>query len=42
MGPLGYSPLPINLVQASFDQIVKLRDADSGVVIAQASTSASP
>lgn len=35
MGPIGYSPLPINLVQASFDQIKKLRDADSKVVIDQ-------
>ena len=31
MGPIGYSPLPINLAQASFDQIAKLKTADSGV-----------
>lgn len=31
MGNIGYSPLPINLVQASFDQIKKLHGADSGV-----------
>jgi ABC-type phosphate transport system substrate-binding protein len=33
MGPLGYSPLPINLVQASFDQVAKLAVADPSVVI---------
>ncbi|MGZ4436999.1 MAG: phosphate ABC transporter substrate-binding protein PstS [Nocardioides sp.] len=31
MGPIGYSPLPINLAQASFDQIGKLKQADPGV-----------
>ena len=31
MGPIGYSPLPINLVQAGFDQIGKLKTADPGV-----------
>jgi phosphate ABC transporter phosphate-binding protein len=31
MGPIGYSPLPINLVQASFAQTNKLRQADPGV-----------
>ena len=31
MGPIGYSPLPINLVQASFSQVGKLKTADSGV-----------
>lgn len=31
MGPIGYSPLPINLVQASFDQTAKLKDADPNV-----------
>ncbi|HEV7205463.1 MAG TPA: substrate-binding domain-containing protein [Jatrophihabitans sp.] len=31
MGRVGYSPLPINLVQASFDQILKLHAADSKV-----------
>jgi ABC-type phosphate transport system substrate-binding protein len=31
IGPIGYSSLPINLVQAGFDQIGKLKTADSGV-----------
>lgn len=31
MGPIGYSPLPINLVQASFDQVAKLKQADPNV-----------
>jgi len=31
MGPIGYSPLPINLVQAGFEQIGKLHDADGNV-----------
>ncbi|MBV9592732.1 MAG: substrate-binding domain-containing protein [Actinobacteria bacterium] len=31
MGPIGYSPLPINLVQAGFTQIAKLHAADSAV-----------
>jgi phosphate transport system substrate-binding protein len=31
MGPIGYSPLPINLVEAGFKQIAKLHTADSGV-----------
>jgi phosphate transport system substrate-binding protein len=31
MGPIGYSPLPINLVQASFDQTAKLKAADPNV-----------
>ena len=31
MGPIGYSPLPINLVQAGFDQIAKLKAADPSV-----------
>ena len=30
-GPFGYSPLPLNLVQAGFDQLKKLSDADPGV-----------
>ncbi|MGE9807953.1 phosphate ABC transporter substrate-binding protein PstS [Janibacter sp. G1551] len=30
-GPYGYSPLPVNLVQAGFDQIRKLNQADAGV-----------
>jgi phosphate ABC transporter phosphate-binding protein len=33
MGPIGYSPLPINLVQASFDQTAKLKAADPAVSI---------
>lgn len=33
MGPIGYSPLPRNLVQASFDQIGKLKRADPRVDI---------
>lgn len=31
MGPIGYSPLPVNLVQASFEQTAKLKAADKGV-----------
>jgi len=31
MGPLGYSPLPINLAQASFDQVARLKQADPNV-----------
>jgi phosphate ABC transporter phosphate-binding protein len=31
MGPIGYSPLPLNLVQASFNQVAKLKTADPGV-----------
>jgi phosphate transport system substrate-binding protein len=30
-GPIGYSPLPVNLAQASLDQIGKLKAADSKV-----------
>jgi phosphate ABC transporter phosphate-binding protein len=30
-GPYGYSPLPLNLVQAGFDQIAKLKVADPAV-----------
>ena len=30
-GPYGYSPLPLNLVQAGFDQIAKLKAADPAV-----------
>lgn len=33
MGPIGYSPLPINLVQASFAQTNKLKAADPAVDI---------
>jgi phosphate transport system substrate-binding protein len=35
MGPIGYSPLPINLVTAGFSQIAKLQAADSGVDLTQ-------
>jgi len=31
IGPIGYSPLPVNLVEAGFGQIQKLKSADSGV-----------
>jgi phosphate transport system substrate-binding protein len=31
IGPVGYSALPLNLVQASFDQIGRLKTADPGV-----------
>ncbi len=31
VGQIGYSPLPINLVQAGFEQIAKLKAADPGV-----------
>jgi phosphate ABC transporter phosphate-binding protein len=31
MGPIGYSPLPVNLVEAGFAQIAKLHTADKGV-----------
>jgi phosphate transport system substrate-binding protein len=31
IGPIGYSSLPVNLVEAGFSQIGKLRAADSGV-----------
>jgi phosphate transport system substrate-binding protein len=37
MGPIGYSPLPINLVQASFDQINALQTADPDVDLTQRS-----
>ena len=30
-GPYGYSPLPLNLVQAGFEQIAKLKVADPAV-----------
>ncbi len=35
VGPIGYSPLPINLVQASFSQIAKLKSADPSVDLNQ-------
>jgi phosphate transport system substrate-binding protein len=31
VGPIGYSPLPVNLVQAGFEQVGKLALADPGV-----------
>jgi phosphate transport system substrate-binding protein len=31
MGPIGYSPLPVNLVEAGFQQIAKLHSADPDV-----------
>jgi phosphate transport system substrate-binding protein len=34
IGPIGYSPLPVNLVEAGFGQIAKLKTADSGVDLA--------
>ncbi len=33
IGPIGYSALPVNLVEAGFDQIAKLGQADPGVVL---------
>lgn len=35
MGPIGYSPLPINLAQDSFEQMYKLHTADPAVQISQ-------
>jgi phosphate transport system substrate-binding protein len=35
MGPIGYSPLPINLVTAGFSQLAKLQVADTGVDLTQ-------
>src|SRR5450432_4014783 len=35
MGPIGYSPLPINLVTAGFSQLAKLQVADPGVDLRQ-------
>jgi len=31
IGPIGYSPLPVNLVEAGFSQIAKLQGADANV-----------
>ena len=31
IGPIGYSPLPVNLVEAGFGQIEKLKQADPGI-----------
>jgi phosphate transport system substrate-binding protein len=39
MGPIGYSPLPINLVEASFAQIGTLKTADPNVDLTQRSVS---
>jgi phosphate ABC transporter phosphate-binding protein len=39
MGPIGYSPLPINLVQASFNQVATLKAADPGVDLTRRSVS---
>jgi len=35
MAPIGYSPLPINLVEASFQQVRLLHKADPAVVVSQ-------
>ncbi|MCU1394438.1 MAG: phosphate transporter substrate-binding protein PhoT family [Ilumatobacteraceae bacterium] len=35
IGPIGYSPLPVNLVQAGFQQIARLHDADPNVDLTQ-------
>ena len=37
-GPIGYSPLPINLVQAGFEQIAKLKTADPTVDLTERAT----
>jgi phosphate transport system substrate-binding protein len=39
MGPLGYSPLPLILVQRGFDQVQKLKSADPAVDIQKRDTS---
>jgi phosphate transport system substrate-binding protein len=39
MGPIGYSPLPINLVQASFSQEAKLKSADPNVDVSHSTVS---
>ncbi|OLB79970.1 MAG: hypothetical protein AUI14_08675 [Actinobacteria bacterium 13_2_20CM_2_71_6] len=39
MGPIGYSPLPVNLVDDGFKQIQKLKDADPAVDITKRDTS---
>jgi phosphate transport system substrate-binding protein len=33
MGPIGYSPLPVNLVEASFQQVGLLHQADPNVIL---------
>jgi len=35
IGPIGYSPLPVNLVEAGFGQIQRLQQADPGVDLTQ-------
>jgi ABC-type phosphate transport system substrate-binding protein len=35
IGPIGYSPLPVNLVEAGFGQIQQLQAADSGIDLTQ-------
>ena len=35
IGPIGYSPLPVNLVEAGFGQIAKLKAADPNINVAQ-------
>ncbi|GMA86701.1 hypothetical protein GCM10025868_19510 [Angustibacter aerolatus] len=42
MGPIGYSPLPINLVQAAFDQTAKAKQADPDVDVASSTVSSLP
>ena len=39
VGPIGYSPLPINLVEAGFGQIAKLQQADPNVDLTQRNVS---
>jgi phosphate transport system substrate-binding protein len=40
IGPIGYSPLPVNLVTEGFAQIAKLKAADPGVDLTQVAVSA--
>ena len=35
IGPIGYSPLPVNLVEAGFGQIAKLKKADPNIDLTQ-------
>lgn len=35
IGPIGYSPLPVNLVQAGFGQLAKLKAADPAIDLTQ-------
>jgi phosphate transport system substrate-binding protein len=39
VGPIGYSALPVNLVEAGFEQIGKLKKADSGVDLSKRNVS---